>query len=97
MDVTNKYAIIIIGQEMVMGKVEEVEGRKVLKKPMLLMMVTQGQKMGVRLINMIGNPNYIPISKGIAWYYVEDTNIIDLYLKTTTGLVLNPTVGGVIK
>lgn len=92
MDVVDKYVILVVSGDMIIGEVQEKEGKKGLKNPKLLYQVTNGQQIGVKAMDMVGSPRWVPIPKGALWYFLEDKSIIDMYIRITTGLVI-PTTG----
>lgn len=88
-DVLHDHAVIMIDTlTHIIGKLDIVEGRHVLKRPRLLATTTKDGKIGVQLLALLGEPQYMPIPKGAMWWRIENPDLIKAYIHKTTGIAV---------
>lgn len=81
--------IIIAGGVTLLGEVEDVDGKKVLKKPRAVALGTDPQGRQVLVLQpFIGEPESIEVIAPSLMYDVKDEKVVDLYIQSTTGLTL---------
>jgi hypothetical protein len=86
----NEIVIVMSGMGMVMGRVAE-SGKGIIINPRLVrIMPGENNKVEIRLINLIGNPEVFYIN-GAPHYRTEDNELCDLYFEVVTGITLSRT------
>lgn len=80
--------IIFTGSTTLIGEVEEIFGKMILKKPRAIAVGqdTQGRGM-IGLQILVGEPGEVEISNYSLMYDVKDEKVINLYIQATTGII----------
>lgn len=85
-----RYVIFLFNNLTVIGKVEESFelNEKRIKNPRAIQIVPKDGQQYLSLGELVGQPKDVLVPKGSLWFYVEDKNVIDAYLKATTTLAI---------
>lgn len=88
-DVLHDHVVIMIDTlTHIIGKLDTVEGRQVIKRPRLLATTTKDGKIGVQMITLLGEPEYMSIPKGAMWWRIENPNLIKAYIHKVSGVTV---------
>jgi hypothetical protein len=86
---TMELKVIFAGSATIVGELEEIDGKKFLKRPRAIALGVDPQgRQVMALQTFIGEPESIEVIAPSLMYDVKDAKIVDLYIQATTGLSL---------
>lgn len=83
-----EYAVLMVSGDIFMGRLELIDGNYCLTKPRMLVLVRKGDAVGIQFVKLLGEPSKVRVPKGTMWYIAEEKQVIEAYIKETTGLYL---------
>jgi hypothetical protein len=86
---TMELKVIFAGGATLVGELEEIDGKKTLKRPRAIALGVDPQgRQVMALQQFIGEPESVEVVAPSLMYDVRDEKVIDLYIQATTGLSL---------
>jgi len=85
---TMELKVIFAGSATLVGEVEEIMGKRVLKRPRAIALGVDPQgRQVMALQQLIGEPESIEVIAPSLMYDVKDEKLINLYIQATTGII----------
>lgn len=83
------YVVMMMNTDThVVGELKVEDNVHWICRPRMLVMVQKQNQLMARMIKLLGDPSKVRIPKGVIWYEIVEAELVNLYIKETTGLVL---------